>query len=369
MTKVRGFEIAKGWENRGIELPRRSTAQAAAYDIAAAEDIIVPPFHPGIAPTMIPTGLKAYCQPDECYLVLNRSSGAGKGIVMANGIGLIDADYYNNPTNDGHVHILVFNISGHELKIKKGERIAQVIFQKFLTVDNDQASGVRRGGIGSTDQKPLKAVYDVDDVLWPCGEVVFNKVGADYNLQEDFRITNDPHFTDEEKQKITDGFHDAKNFVNMPFYPAARDIFKVEALGAAVEINSNCYSEAILKAKHEQLTQLFDSNLESKLKLNLVTPHSNHKYIPKDVLIFVDDSPYNVASSAAKYNLVPRRPWNNNPKMKKVAQKGGKIILDDLETLPETIADNQQYIIFADDLETINQLVHQIVKLTKEQTS
>lgn len=368
MTKVRGFEIAKGWESKGIELPRRSTAQAAAYDIAAAVDVTVPPFQPGIAPAMIPTGLKAYCQPDECYLVLNRSSGAGKGIVMANGIGLIDADYYNNPTNDGHFHVLVYNISGHELKIKKGDRIAQVIFQKFLTVDNDQASGVRQGGFGSTDQKPPKVVYDVDDVLWPCSEVVFDKVGADYNLQEDFRIANDPHFTDVEKQKITDGFHDAQNFAGMSFYPGARDIFKVEELGAEVEINSNCYSEAILKAKREQLTQLFDSNLESKLKLNLATPHSNYKYIPKDVLIFIDDSPYNIANSAAKYNLVPRRPWNDNPKMRRVAQKGGKIILDNLESLPETITDRQQYIIFADDLETINQLVYQIVKLTKEHT-
>lgn len=368
MTKVRGFEIAKGWEGKGIELPRRSTAQAAAYDIAAAIDITVPPFQLGIAPTMVPTGLKAYCQPDECYLVLNRSSGAGKGIVMANGIGLIDADYYNNPTNDGHFHILVFNISGHELKIKKGDRIAQVIFQKFLTVDNDQASGVRQGGFGSTDQKPPKVVYDVDDVLWPCTQVVYDKLGLKSAPQEDFHIDNNPHLSAEEKAKLSQAFADVSNFTQMPFYSAARDIFKVEELGAEVEINSNCYSKAILKAKHEQLTQLFDSDLESKLKLNLVTPHSNHKHIPKDVLIFVDDSPYNVAGSDAKYNLVPRRPWNDNPKMRKIAQKGGKIILDNLETLPETITDRQQYIIFADDLETINQLVYQIIKLTKEHT-
>ncbi len=148
---LRGFEVAKGWENKGINLPRRSTAHAAGYDIEAAEDITVPVFVPGQKPTLVPTGLKAYCQPDECYLIFNRSSGAGKGIITANGVGVIDADFYGNETNDGHFSVLIFNALDHPLEIKKGDRIAQVVFQKFLTVDNDNASGTRIGGFGSTD--------------------------------------------------------------------------------------------------------------------------------------------------------------------------------------------------------------------------
>lgn len=148
--KVRGFEVAKGWEDQDIHLPVRSTAGAAAYDIEAAADVTVPVFTPGVGPTVIPTGLKAYCQPDEYYIVANRSSGASKGIVLANGIGIIDHDYYGNSQNDGHFSVIVFNVSDHELKIKKGDRIAQVIFQKFLTVDGDAAAGVRQGGFGST---------------------------------------------------------------------------------------------------------------------------------------------------------------------------------------------------------------------------
>lgn len=148
--KVRGFEIAKGWEDRGINLPVRSTRHSAAYDIEAAEDTLVPRFRLGQQPTMIATGLKAYCQPDECYFVLNRSSGPSKGLVLANGVGLIDADYYGNADNDGHFRVLVFNVSDHDLTIKKGTRIAQVVFQKFLTIDDDRADGERKGGIGST---------------------------------------------------------------------------------------------------------------------------------------------------------------------------------------------------------------------------
>lgn len=149
--KLRGFEVAKGWEDKGINLPSRSTAHAAGYDLAAAEDTLVPAFRPGIAPTIIPTGLKAYCQSDECYFIYNRSSGAGKGLVLANGVGVIDADYYGNASNDGHIGVLVFNVTDHDIIVKKGDRIAQAIFQKYLITDNDKASGKRQGGFGSTD--------------------------------------------------------------------------------------------------------------------------------------------------------------------------------------------------------------------------
>ncbi len=152
MDKLRGFEIAKGWEDKGINLPVRKTKNAAAYDIEAAEDIVIPVYKPGVKPTLIPTGLKAYCQDDECYFLLSRSGGPKRGLLTPHGFGLIDADYYENPTNDGHFMVQVFNCSDQELQIKKGEAIAQVIFIKYLTVDNDSATGERKGGFGSTDK-------------------------------------------------------------------------------------------------------------------------------------------------------------------------------------------------------------------------
>lgn len=149
--RTRGFEVAKGWEDQNIHLPKRSTAHAAGYDIEAAADVTIPAFTPGIKPTLIPTGLKAYCQPDEMYLVFNRSSGPKRGLMLANGVGVIDADYYNNSTNDGHFQIIVYNLSNQPLQIKKGERIAQVIFQKFLVTDDDKPGILRTGGLGSTN--------------------------------------------------------------------------------------------------------------------------------------------------------------------------------------------------------------------------
>lgn len=151
MRKIRGFEIAKGWEGKNINLPIRKTATSAGYDVEAAEDTIIPVFENGCKPTLIHTGLKAYCQDDEWYMLANRSSNPGKKkLVLANGIGIIDADYYCNPDNDGEFLFAYYNIGTEDLQIKKGEIIGQVVFQKFLVVDNDNASGERTGGFGST---------------------------------------------------------------------------------------------------------------------------------------------------------------------------------------------------------------------------
>ncbi len=150
--RTRGFEIAKGYEDKDIHIPVRKTKHSAGYDVEAAEDVVIPPFKFGMKPTLIPTGLKAYCQDDEFYMLVNRSSGPKKGFVMSNSIGIIDADYYGNETNDGHFFFQYYNFKDEDLVIKKGDVIGQVIFQKYLTVDNDQAEGVRTGGFGSTNK-------------------------------------------------------------------------------------------------------------------------------------------------------------------------------------------------------------------------
>ena len=152
MSKIRGFEVAKGWEDKNINIPIRKTKKSAGYDVEAAEDIIIPPFERGCKPTLIHTGLKAYCQDDEWYMLANRSGGPKKGFVMANSIGIIDADYYGNESTDGHFMFAYYNMGTEPLEIKKGERIGQVVFQKFLIVDNDVAEGERTSGFGSTNE-------------------------------------------------------------------------------------------------------------------------------------------------------------------------------------------------------------------------
>ena len=152
MDKKRGFKIAKGFENANINLPVRSTKNSAGYDIEAAEDCIIPAFKAGQKPTLIKTGLKAYMQSDEVLILANRSSNPGKkGLILANSIGIVDSDYYENPDNDGHIMFAFYNVKGEDIEIKKGERIGQGMFQKYLVTDNDIAGGERTGGFGSTN--------------------------------------------------------------------------------------------------------------------------------------------------------------------------------------------------------------------------
>ena len=153
MEKVRGFEVAKGFENKNINLPERKTKYSAGYDIEAAEDCIVPAFKLGQAPTFIKTGIKAYMPEDEYLMLCNRSSNPKKkGLVMANSVGIIDSDYYENPDNDGHFMFAFYNVKPEDVEIKKGECIGQAIFQKYGIIDHDNAEGERVGGFGSTSK-------------------------------------------------------------------------------------------------------------------------------------------------------------------------------------------------------------------------
>ena len=153
MEKIRGFEVAKGFENESINLPERKTKYSAGYDVEAAEDCVIPAFKLGQAPTLVKTGLQAYMPEDQYLMLCNRSSNPKKkGLVMANSIGIIDSDYYENPDNDGHFMFAFFNIKAEDIEIKKGDVIGQAIFQKYLTVDNDKAEGERVGGFGSTSK-------------------------------------------------------------------------------------------------------------------------------------------------------------------------------------------------------------------------
>ena len=153
MEKIRGFEIAKGFENEVINLPIRKTKYSAGYDIEAAEDVVIPSFKKGTNPVLVKTGLKAYMQDDEVLMLYNRSSNPKKkGLILANSVGVVDKDYYGNPDNDGHIMFAFYNIKEEDITIKKGEAIGQAVFQKYFVADGDMAEGERIGGFGSTSK-------------------------------------------------------------------------------------------------------------------------------------------------------------------------------------------------------------------------
>ena len=139
---MRGFKILEGYEECGIILPTRKTAFSAGYDLRAAADILIT----DKKISLVPTGLKAFMCSDEVLLIYIRSSLTVKhNLILANNVGVIDADYQD------HILLPMISLNG-EFEIKKGMRVAQGIFQKYLTVDGDKiGEGEKRvGRFGST---------------------------------------------------------------------------------------------------------------------------------------------------------------------------------------------------------------------------
>ena len=175
------FEKVLRFKEIDLPLPIRKTAQSAGYDFVVAEDIIIPPYvtqHNNMllknridVPltlgeaaaavkaanakiTLVSTGMK--CQLEEgTYLELSvRSSCPLKHwLILGNSVGIIDADYYNNPDNEGEIFFQIINLAPFPIQLKRGDAIGQGIIKPYLTTENDNAAGERTGGFGSTDQK------------------------------------------------------------------------------------------------------------------------------------------------------------------------------------------------------------------------
>ena len=147
--KVRGFEKISKYAAVAFPMPERKTQQSAGYDLYLPEDITL---LPGKL-QLVPTGIKAYMQSDEYLGVHIRSSIAvKKQLALVNNQGIIDADYYNNEDNEGHIMLALLNTGTEPVVLQKDERVAQGIFYKYLVADGDTetAKAVRGGGFGST---------------------------------------------------------------------------------------------------------------------------------------------------------------------------------------------------------------------------
>ena len=166
MSKQRGFEVVAEQHRtafetftdekkrqhkfpKEIKLPIRADSKSAGYDFYLPKDLKLLPMQK----TIVWTDVKAYMQPDEVLEIYIRSSLAIKnGIMLSNNVGIIDSSYYNNEGNDGNIGIALVNTSGITVELKEGDRIAQGIFKKYLTIDEEVhlPGEMRVGGIGSS---------------------------------------------------------------------------------------------------------------------------------------------------------------------------------------------------------------------------
>lgn len=158
--KYRGFEFVSTeqlekdfGEDRNetvMKLPKRATKGSAGYDCYAPVDIYLGPGND----IKIPTGIKSYMRNGEMLMAVPRSGLGFKYYCrLANTIGIIDKDYYDNPDNEGHIFVKLRNEGNEPIIIKHGEAMCQFIFTPFLLADNDNFTDGkdRNGGFGSTD--------------------------------------------------------------------------------------------------------------------------------------------------------------------------------------------------------------------------
>ena len=150
ISKDNFFNSVPNGNYEDIILPKRSTKNSAGYDFYSLYDITVKPDER----VVIPTGIKVCMNENEFLGIYIRSSlGFKYNIRMCNQVGIIDADYYNNKDNEGHIFVCLQNESDKEVVIKKGDRFVQGIFIPYLITDDDNTTDLREGGIGSTNNK------------------------------------------------------------------------------------------------------------------------------------------------------------------------------------------------------------------------
>lgn len=146
---MRRFEWLPGFDASTLSLPQRQTQGAAGYDLAAGETAQIAPG----AVVLVRTGVRVQLLEGEYLGLFARSSLAlRRKLMVANGVGVIDRDYYDNPDNGGEILVPLWNLGPDIATVLRGERIAQGVIMPFLLVEGDSSgSRLRQGGFGSTN--------------------------------------------------------------------------------------------------------------------------------------------------------------------------------------------------------------------------
>jgi dUTP pyrophosphatase len=146
----RGFEkISTQKDNSCVKIPTRASEHSIGYDVYAPINMLIPAH----GDAKIPTGIKIFFPPNEGLFVYPRSSwGIKYGITLANGVGLLESDYYNNPDNEGELIVILHNRRDADFQVQAGDRICQCVFQKVMFA-NDKVKTKRKGGIGSSGRR------------------------------------------------------------------------------------------------------------------------------------------------------------------------------------------------------------------------
>ena len=224
------FEKVSRFADTDFNLPVRKTKNSAGYDFEVAEDICIPTWTSQLMalakatpqpkepysleemaaltkqikakPTLVSTGVKCHLE-EGYYLELSvRSSTPLKyWIILANSVGIIDADYCDNPDNEGEIFFQVINMSPFDIYLKKGDIIGQGIIKRYEVTDHDKAIGERQGGFGSTTMSQKMAI-DYSKPSSPVGQRVnINPIDDICNMTQEQIINSVVNALEKDSQK------------------------------------------------------------------------------------------------------------------------------------------------------------------------
>ena len=174
-----------------------------------------------------------------------------------------------------------------------------------------------------------KIVFDVDDILWGLNKIATDKANIDYNKIVVYSAKENYLLTEDERKRLLEVYSDPDTFRYINWYDGVEDIIKLQQKGAEVYINSNSFNIEISELKRKQLKSILDLP-DDRLILNVLTD-CKKKEIGDGVWCFVDDSPHNIASSTAVYNIAVKTPWNTSKHALDVIGNKDVIILDTLK--------------------------------------
>ena len=137
------------------KIPEYATRNSAGADFFCAEEVVIPSIKESKKPTLVHTGIKAQMDANEVLYLYNRSSNPSKlGLVLANGVGVVDSDYFENESNDGEIMFSFINITDEPVTLKVGDKLGQGVFSKFMRPENAVVGDTERaGGFGSTNSQ------------------------------------------------------------------------------------------------------------------------------------------------------------------------------------------------------------------------
>lgn len=164
-----------------------------------------------------------------------------------------------------------------------------------------------------------KIILDMDDVLWDSQRAFLTWAGIPYEKHIEFQTEKSPLLTPDERQKLLQAYSHLDCIKDLPFYPKLELFKELADYGGVIYVKSNSFTQEIADYKLIRLTEALPWLPAQRIELRIINQKTAlGKSYDEDIFAAVDDSPYNIVTSPARYNIMLIHPWNQSSKAKQM---------------------------------------------------